>query len=232
MPSAPQRARARIRAELTREIVEAAHAELVSGGAASLSLRAVARRLGVVPSALYRYFPNRDALLTTLIIDAYVAVGQAAEAAGDAAGSDPARRWRAITAGVRRWAHAHPQEWALVYGSPVPGYRAPQDTVEASLRVTRVLSGVIADAVPEGAPAPPALPPAPRGLARVVGPIEAELLPGRPPAVVVAALVAWTQVIGMISLELFGHFVGATTDFDATFDYAMRIVGDLAGIRR
>jgi AcrR family transcriptional regulator len=230
--SAPHSARARVRAELTREITEAARAELVSEGAASLSLRAVARRLGMAPSALYRYFSNRDALLTALIIEAYVAVGAAAEAADAEAGRDPARRWRAVTAALRRWAGEHPQEWALVYGSPVPGYRAPQDTVEASLRVTRVIAGIVADAVPAGAPAPALLPPAPRGMAGVVEPIQSALLPGRPPAVVTAALVAWTQAIGMVSLELFGHFVGATTDFDATFDYAMRIVGDVAGVGR
>jgi AcrR family transcriptional regulator len=230
--STSQGLRERVRAELTREIVEAARAELASEGAAGLSLRAVARRIGMVPSALYRYFPSRDALLTTLIVDAYLAVGGEAEAADSEAGPDPGRRWRAVAAAVRRWAHAHPQEWALIYGSPVPGYRAPQDTVDASLRVTRVIAGVIADAVPEGAPAPATLPPAPRGLARVVEPIEAALLPGRPAGVVAAALVAWTQVIGMVSLELFGHFVGATNDFDAAFEYAMRIVGDVAGIRR
>jgi AcrR family transcriptional regulator len=230
--SAPRRARDRVRAELTREIVEAARAELMSEGAASLSLRAVARRLGMVPSALYRYFPNRDALLTALIIDAYTAVGRAAQAADSEAGTDPARRWRTVGSGVRRWAHDHPQEWALIYGSPVPGYRAPQDTVEASLGVTRVIAGIVADAVPPGAPAPAGLPPAPRGMAQVLEPIQSELLPGRPPAVAAAALVAWTQVIGMVSLELFGHFVGATTDFDAAFEYAMRIVGNVAGVCR
>jgi AcrR family transcriptional regulator len=230
--SAPLQARARIRAELTREIIEAARAELVSGGPAGLSLRAVARRLGMVPSALYRYFPNRDALLTALIIDAYTEVGRAAEAADSEAGPDPGRRWRAITTAVRRWAHAHPQEWALVYGSPVPGYRAPQDTVDASLVVTRVIAGVIAAAFPAGSPPPAWLPPAPRGMARVLQPVEAALLPGRPPALAAGALVAWTQVIGMVSLELFGHFVGATTDFDLAYDYAMRIVGEVVGVGR
>jgi len=87
-------ARARVRAELTREIVSAAQEELACEGAAGVSLRAVARRLGMVPSALYRYFPNRDGLLTALIIEAYRAVGAAAADADASSGRVPADRWR------------------------------------------------------------------------------------------------------------------------------------------
>ena len=76
--SAPRTARARVRAQLTEEILGAAHEEMVEHGAAGLSLRAVARRLEMVPSAVYRYFPSRDALLTALIVDAYVALADAA----------------------------------------------------------------------------------------------------------------------------------------------------------
>jgi len=228
--SAPRMARARVRAELTSEILAAAHEELVSEGAASLSLRAVARRLEMVPSALYRYFPNRDALLTALIIEAYEAVGLAAERADRDAGTDPLDRWLAVTEAVRAWGQDHPEEWALVYGSPVPGYRAPQDTVASALRVTRVVSGIVGDALPAGAPGPQWLPAAPPGLAVALEPVETALLPGRPPEVVGATLLAWTQLFGMVSLERFGHFVGATTDFDAAFDYAMRVVARLLGL--
>ncbi len=76
--SAPRSARARVRAQLTEEILAAAHDEMAEQGAAGLSLRAVARRLEMVPSAVYRYFPNRDALLTALIVDAYLAVAETA----------------------------------------------------------------------------------------------------------------------------------------------------------
>jgi AcrR family transcriptional regulator len=228
---APASARARARAELTREIVSASREELASVGAAGFSLRAVARRLGMVPSALYRYFPNRDALLTALIIDAYQAVGAAAAAADHAAGARrPLARWMAVASAVRAWAHRHPHEWALVYGSPVPGYEAPRDTVEAALAVTKVVSGIFAAAAPTGKVHVNALPAAPKTLASVLRPIEEELLPGRGPETVVAALVAWTQLVGMVSMELFGHFKGATTDFDAVFDYAMRAVGAVSGL--
>jgi AcrR family transcriptional regulator len=228
--SASLTARARVRAELTREILAAAHTELASEGASGLSLRAVARRLQMVPSALYRYFPNRDALLTALIIDAYEAVGAAAQRADRAAAADPLARWMAVTAAVRLWGQEHPHEWALVYGSPVPGYRAPQDTVAAALEVTTVLGGIFAGAHPLGAPAPASMPTAPPGLDAVLEPLQAALLPGRGPEVLGAALLAWTQLFGMVSLELFGHYVGATTDFDAAFDYAMRTVARVVGL--
>jgi AcrR family transcriptional regulator len=215
---------------LTQEILAAAHDELAVNGASALSLRAVARRLELVPSALYRYFPNRDALLTALIIDAYQAVGKAAASADKAAGMRPIDRWLSVAAAVRLWGHEHPHEWALVYGSPVPGYRAPHDTVEAALGITRVIVAIIADGWPPDRPPPLWLPPAPPNLAGVVRPLEAELLPGRPPEVVVAALAAWTQLLGMVSLELFGHYAGAVTDFDALFGYAMRVAGRLVGL--
>jgi AcrR family transcriptional regulator len=228
--TAPQSARARVRAELTREIIAAAQEELVQEGAAGLSLRAVARRLGMVPSALYRYFPNRDGLLTALIIEAYRAVGVAAAAADSASGRDPARRWEAVTTAVREWAGDHPHEWALVYGSPVPGYQAPRETVEAALVITGVIARIFADALPAGASVPTGLPPAPDGLSAVVAPIAAELLPGRPAEVVAAVFMAWTQLIGTVSLELFGHYEGATTDFKPVFQYCMAAIAHHAGL--
>jgi AcrR family transcriptional regulator len=228
--SASSRARARVRAELTREILAAAHEELAAGGAAGLSLRAVARRLEMVPSALYRYFPNRDALLTALIIDAYEAVGAAAAAAAASAGPVALDRWLAVAGGVRDWGLQHRHEWALIYGSPVPGYHAPRDTVAAALLVTRVVADVFAGAVPPGAPPPTWLAPAPGGLAEVVRPIEADLLPGRSPEAVAAVIMAWTLLLGMVSLELFGHYAGGTTDFEALFNYEMRLVARLVGL--
>jgi AcrR family transcriptional regulator len=226
--STPQTARARVRAEITREILAAAHEELAAEGAAGLSLRAVARRLDMVPSALYRYFSSREALLTALIVEAYEAVGAAAEAADR--GARPLTRWLSVAGGVRGWAHEHPHEWALIYGSPVPGYAAPRETVEAALQITRVIAGIFADAVAPGAHPPAWLPPAPRSLPSVIRPLESELLPGRPPETVVAAILAWTQLLGMVSLELFGHYVGATTDFDVVFTYAMRSIGAACGL--
>src|SRR5581483_3231935 len=108
-------ARERARAELTREIKVAARRQLAAVGADGLSLRAVARELGMVSSALYRYFPSRDDLLTALIIDAYDSLGEAAEAAdAESADAAPAQRWVAVCEAVRAWALAHPHEYALI----------------------------------------------------------------------------------------------------------------------
>ena len=144
-------ARARVRAELTREIAEVARRHLASDGAAALSLRAVARELGMASSAVYRYFPSRDDLLTALIVDAYDAMGAAAEAAdAERSRADLFGRWQAVCAPSATWALAHPHEYSLVYGSPVPGYAAPETTIGPAGRVGLVLCRIVADGVASG----------------------------------------------------------------------------------
>jgi AcrR family transcriptional regulator len=219
-------ARERVRAELTSEITDAARRQLAEVGAAALSLRAVAREVGMVSSAVYRYFPSRDDLLTRLIIDGYDALGAAAEAADDPA-ADPRDRWLAVCRSVRTWALAHPHEYALLYGSPVPGYTAPQDTVPAAARVGVVLGRILGDAARAGA-LPAAAGERDPGL---VSDDAVEVLGGSHPAidetVRVRALLAWSSLYGTISFELFGHFVGSVEDADRYFDRAM---GELAGL--
>src|SRR5262249_18072442 len=130
--NAGRAARERVRAELIREITEIARQQLATDGAAGLSLRAVAREMGMVSSAIYRYFPSRDDLLTTLIIDGYNAVGAAVEKAEAACPpEDYADRWLAGCRAVRDWALAHPHEYALVYGSPRPRDHRPAPTARA-----------------------------------------------------------------------------------------------------
>jgi AcrR family transcriptional regulator len=237
--SASRSARARVRAELTREIVDTARAELAEVGAPGLSLRAVARRLEMVPSALYRYFPSRDALLTALITDAYWAVGTAAEAADAEAvarGAPRRARWLATTRVIREWGIAHPHEWALVYGSPVPGYEAPQATVEAALAVTRVLCEIMAAApglsrrlAPESE-AGSGLPPADAEVAASVEPLAEALLPGLPATQVALAVMAWTQVFGAVTLELGGHYVGGVTDPAVLYHHVMEVLATVLGL--
>ena len=215
MPSA----RERVRAELTAEITDAARRQLAEVGAAALSLRAVAREVGMVSSAVYRYFPSRDDLLTRLIIDGYDDLGAAAEAADDPA-APPAERWLAVCRAVRAWALAHPHEYALLYGSPVPGYPAPEDTVPAASRV-----GDRPRPDPRATPRGPARCPPAAGDARtpaLVSDDAVAVLGGEHPsldeAVRVRALLAWSSLYGTISFELFGHFVGSVEDGDRYFD--------------
>ena len=134
-------ARERARAELMREIKREAAKQLADAGAAQLSLRSVSRALGMASSAVYRYFPSRDELLTALITDAYNALGDAAERA-DRPEEAPRERWTLVCAAVREWAVAHPHEYALLYGTPVPGYRAPAETVDPGTRVIRRLAEI------------------------------------------------------------------------------------------
>ena len=140
-----------VRAEITGEILDAARGYLATDGAPALSLRAIARDLGMASSALYRYFKSRDELLTRLIIDAYDSLGAAAEVREATIDrNDLAGRFTAICEAVRAWALAHPNEYALIYGSPVPGYVAPADTVPPATRVTALLLRIIVDAATAG----------------------------------------------------------------------------------
>lgn len=231
--SAPRTARARVRAELTREIKDEAHRQLAAEGAAALSLRAVARELGMVSSALYRYFPSRDDLLTALIIDAYDAIGEAAEAAVRACGqTDAVARWLAVGRAVRRWAVEHPQEYALVYGSPVPGYRAPEATIGPASRVTLALAGIVADAQASGCLVPPPdTPPVEAALREEAARVAELAMPGVPDHVTVRALMAWMQLFGIVSFELFGHLVGVIDGTEEFFEEALRVTAGSLGLR-
>ncbi|MFB7357086.1 TetR/AcrR family transcriptional regulator [Streptomyces gardneri] len=221
-------ARARARIEITAAIKAEARTQLAAEGAAKLSLRAVARELGMVSSALYRYFPSRDDLLTALIVDAYDAVGAAAESAARETGGQPSLdRWTAVCRAVRAWAVAHPHEYALIYGSPVPGYTAPQDTNAPAARVGLVLVGIAREAHEgEGV----ALPPLPDALRPEAVRITADMAPDLPPALVVALVAAWSQLFGTISFEVFGQFHRLVEDRDAFFATAARRLGQDVGL--
>src|SRR5215467_9079408 len=117
VPSVPRTARERARAEITAELLDAGRRHLATEGAAALSLRAIARDLGMASSAVYRYVASRDDLLTRLIIDAYNSLGSAAESAESPVDrADLAGRWSAVCHAARSWALANPNEWALIYG--------------------------------------------------------------------------------------------------------------------
>lgn len=228
--NAGRTARERARAELTLEIKDEARRQLESTSADALSLRAVARELGMVSSALYRYFPSRDDLLTALIIDAYNALGDAAEQAA-AQRSGLRERWRAGCHAVRDWARAHRHEYALLYGSPVSGYRAPQDTVTPAIRVPLLLVGVVRDAIEQGVLSPPAeRRPLTPLLADQAKAVAATVAPELPPTVMVNALLAWTQLFGMVSFELFGQLVGSVDPSDEFFAAGVEHLADLVGL--
>ncbi|MGN7223356.1 TetR/AcrR family transcriptional regulator [Curtobacterium flaccumfaciens] len=242
-------ARALARQTVTADILAAARTRLTDEGPAALSLRAVARDVGMVSSAVYRYFPSRDDLLTALLITDYDELGAAVEAAGAAAGPAPGARWVAMCRAIRDWSIAHPGDFALLFGSPVPGYAAPRETVVPATRTTLALVRVVADAVGSGAPGAsgssvtstpgaagrPGSPTAPPAAPGAAGPAVADGVATLrsfgitlPDEVLVRTLMAWTTVFGTISFELFGHFVGSVSDPAAYFDQVIvRLADDL-----
>ena len=229
--NASRTARERVRAELTREITEVARSQLATEGAGGLSLRAVARDMGMVSSAIYRYFPSRDDLLTALIVDGYNAIGEVAEQADAASpAADYTGRWLTLSRAVRDWALAHPHEYALIYGSPVPGYQAPRATVAPAARVARVAGGLVADAWREAREAGGDAAPLPPELAEQAVIVADAIAPGVPGSVIARLLIAWTQLFGMISFELFGQLVGSADPADAFFGYAVEQMADFIGL--
>ncbi|MEV5508505.1 TetR/AcrR family transcriptional regulator [Streptomyces orinoci] len=229
--SAIRGARERARDEIVAAIKEEARRQLARDGAAKLSLRAVARELGMVSSALYRYFPSRDELLTALIVDAYDAVGARAEAALAAADpADPAARWSAVCGAVREWALAHPHEYALIYGSPVPGYQAPEATIEPAGRVALALVAIARDAHAAGRLKELQVPPAPPVVCTDLERLTAEYALGLPAPVAAALVASWAQLFGLIGFELFGQFNNVVEARDAFFAHSVRGLAHQIGI--
>jgi AcrR family transcriptional regulator len=219
--SAPRTARAIAREELTRAIVDTARRQLAEHGPAALSVRAVARELGMASSAVYRYFASRDELLTELIIVGYRELGEAARTAEAAVRrrTDFRARWLAFARGVRSWAVQHPHDYALIYGSPVPGYAAPQSTVEPATQVVRVLFELLSDMQSHGVVPEPV--PVPRPVQRTMAPLR-DFGGGIGDDLLLRGTVSWSGLIGTISLELFGHFVGVFEEPETYFEHAVQ----------
>jgi AcrR family transcriptional regulator len=213
---------------MSQEIKAVARRHLATDGA-NLSLRAVARDLDIVASALYRYFPSRDALLTALILDAYDALAAAATKADAAVPRDDLRgRWLAVCRAVRAWALAHPAEYGLIYGAPVPGYSAPQDTVEPAAKVILLLVDIVVDGLGrlESLKASPLTAPLRADLRRLIEQRHGDLLEERLDRV----LVAWTHLFGVLNFEVFGRLDDMIEARTENFDHHMTLMADLAGL--
>ncbi|BCL15671.1 TetR/AcrR family transcriptional regulator [Micromonospora sagamiensis] len=221
--------RARVRAEMIAEIKAVARRHLATDGA-NLSLRAVAREMGMVSSAVYRYFPSRDELLTTLIVEAYDALGAVVEAAdADRDPTDLRGRWTACCRAARRWALERPAEYALLYGSPVPGYSAPADTVGPAQRPPATLVGILHDGLASGRlTAPPDGLPEP--LRTDLAEVGTALRTDVPEALLARGMAGWTQLFGLISFEVFGRINNALPHRDAYFDHQVTLMADLIGL--
>jgi AcrR family transcriptional regulator len=211
--SDPASPRERYRAQVRAEVKERAWAQIAEAGASALSLNAIARQMGMSGPALYRYFAGRDELITALIRDAYRSLADAFHAAAPPA-ADPAATSGETAAAVtlahtmRRWALEDPQRYFLLFGTPVPGYRAPEDTTAIAVEVMGVMLDVCARL-------PPPAPDAPAATAFAAHLQDHRQWAGghpAPPAVLRRALSFWTRLHGLLSLELAGQFDGMAID--------------------
>lgn len=218
------------RERLEEKIVDLGRRQLIDHGAAGLSLRAIARDLGMVSSAVYRYVASRDELLTLLLVDAYADLADTVDRARDS----EAELWSddvvAIAHAVRRWAVAHPARWALIYGTPVPGYHAPAErTVGVGTRVVGAFLDAVAAGIAtgdirltNGAVAQP--------MSSDFERIRQEFgFPGDD-QVVAKCFLLWAGVVGAVSLEVFGQYGADTlTDPEAVFDGQLQLLVGVLG---
>ncbi|GAA3363069.1 TetR/AcrR family transcriptional regulator [Saccharopolyspora gregorii] len=211
--SAPQRSpRERYRDQTRAEAKQVALEQLAESGPAGISVNAIAKRMGITGPALYRYFENRDALLSALIVDAYRDVAEAVEGAAERhRRKAPARRVREVALEWRRWALAQPHRYLLLYGTPVPGYAAPEETYELADRALRALQALFAELVPAD---PPPRTELDEQLIALRAKRSGEQLP---PAALRRGAVAWTRLHGVLSLEVQGQFAGTGIDPELLF---------------
>lgn len=208
----PPTRRARVR-EATREEIKAlARTQMAASGTASLTLNAIARAMGMVPSALYRYFPDRDALITALIVDAFERLSVTLQAAD--AGRDYGARLLSAAGAYRRWALANPVDFQLVFGNPIPDYHAPSDqTGPAMQRVFAVFLNIINAAHAAGCLRPVQA----FRLSVLAVCTPDDLFSTYPSLVMYSGLDGWATMHGVVTLELFGHLRNAVVDPEAFY---------------
>jgi AcrR family transcriptional regulator len=226
--------RDRYRAQVRAEIKEHAWEQIAGSGASALSLNAIAKRMGMTGPALYRYFGSRDELITALVTDAYRGLADTCRVATasdpdtpdpdtpDPGISGPARL-KALAHAMRHWALEDPHRYFLIYGTPVPGYHAPDDVTLIAAEIMATLLDACAALPADGSRAP----------GREAG-FDAHLAAHRewdrghpaPVPVLRRALAVWTRLHGVLSLELAGHFTGMGFDpgllFEAELDELVR----------
>ncbi|MFF8955608.1 TetR/AcrR family transcriptional regulator [Streptomyces sp. NPDC014894] len=196
--------RERYRAQVRAEIKQHAREQIAAAGASALSLNAIAKRMGVSGPALYRYYAGRDELITEMVTDAYRSLADTLTAACAPSAPDPA----VLANALRGWALDDPQQYFLIYGTPVPGYHAPDDITAISDQIMTMLLDACSAMSPDRAATP------------LEERLEAHLDEHRhwagdrsaPPAVLHRALIFWTRLHGVLSLELAGHFGGMGLD--------------------
>jgi AcrR family transcriptional regulator len=232
VPSPAPVGRQAAREQMVQRIRTAAHVHLTHDGAAGLSMRAVARDVGVVSSAIYRYVPSRDALLELLVTDALESLSTAVTAAeAGVRRSDLRGRFAAVGRGFRSWALDSPAEHSLVAARPVPGFAPPIVDGAPLTAVPALLVAIVDEAATKGAAA--AGDSAPRlaaGVRRDLTAIRKAAGVSADVDAVARALLAWAGLAGAVSLEVSGQLTGVFDDPEAWFGHELDRLARAAGI--
>ncbi|NJK81188.1 MAG: TetR/AcrR family transcriptional regulator [Chloroflexaceae bacterium] len=204
----PQNRRERLHDAAREEIKTTARQLMAEEGTAAISIRAIARRMGITAPGLYRYYKNRDAIITALIVDAYTALGDALDTVLQSfPAGQYAHQFIAVAEEYRRWALAHPVDYALIFGNPIPGYQAPPEVTSPAAQRALSPFGAIVQAAWEAGELHPRLPDAP-----IDEELHCQLAAWTdrsgytfPPHITQSFLRGWGQVQGLTTLELYGH---------------------------
>ena len=227
-----QTRRERLHVATIDEIKATAWKQISEQGAASLSLRAIAREMGITAPGLYRYYKKRDALVTALLIDAFASFTQSLEAGRDTCmADDHAGRFGAICRAYFQWATQNPQRYTLLFGTPIQGYLFAEELGPVAQRSFLVLQGVIGEAyvAEKLMGAVPALP-LPARLEIRYAALAAYGMP-YPGAVTQLALSAWSMIHGMTSLHLYHYLAGfLQTDVAAFVDFEIEKMSKVLGL--
>jgi AcrR family transcriptional regulator len=221
--------------DAAERIVHAARPLLAQQGAACLSLQAVADVLSRPVEEVRAHFPTIHDLLTALIIDAYDASGmvlEQADAAAEKQGLGPGERLLVAARALRTWAAADLASFSLIYGSPVPGYHAPPETVPPASRTPAALARILQAALISGALSPP-----PRRL--LAAPLirdEAVAVFGNPPPepyseLLERGIVLWSSLIGLLSFTVFCRTHDTVRDQGALFDFGVAVAAEVVGLQ-
>ncbi|MEV5593334.1 TetR/AcrR family transcriptional regulator [Streptomyces sp. NPDC052496] len=233
VPDTARTPRQRYRAQVQQEIKQAALAQIAADGIEALSINAIAKTLGMSGPALYKYFRNRDDLLTALISDGYEDVAEATRtAAHRAADASPRERLLALAHAYRDWALAQPHRYLLLAGTPAAAYEAPAHTAESARKALGPFLAVLA----EGRPWPAAEPLYDEVRAWVAGTPEvadwvAAFTPVDDPVPTLAATVlAWTRTHGIVSLEVQGLYNNMGHDPATLINLEIGALADAVGL--
>lgn len=230
--------RERARAQTMADITRIGREHLAVHGAAALSLRAIARELGLVSSAVYRYVKSRDELLTLLVVDAYTELGDEVDrAVSQVPASDHTARFFTLARAVRTWAVREPARYALLFGSPVPGYHAPaEQTTGPGTRVIRALVRIYDDAYRSGdmvknLPDLPLDTAAKGRLPADLAAIRKEMGLEANDNLIVRGTLVWAALFGMINFEVFGQYgAGTFSDPEQLFEQHLLVLKGVVGL--